>query len=244
MIPGRVRPLLEETASLAERFGAAGHRIYLVGGAVRDLLARPGQTATADLDLSTDATPDEIVALLDGWAESLWLAGRRFGTIGALHAGRRYEITTHRAEVYRPESRKPEVRFASRIEDDLERRDFSVNAMALSLPDPVLIDPFGGLEDLAARRLRTPLPPEISFEEDPLRMLRAARFVAGYGLEPDPPLVGAISAMRGRLEVVSAERIRDELDKLLVVADPSPVLWLLVETGLAGEFLPELPALA
>jgi poly(A) polymerase len=154
------------------------------------------------------------------------------------------EITTHRAEAYRSDSRKPEVEFADAIEADLSRRDFTVNAMALSLPDLELIDPFNGVDDLAAGRLRTPLSPEESFSDDPLRMLRAARFIAGYGLTPDPALAEAVSSMRARLDIVSDERVRDELDKLMTVERPGDGLWFLVRTGLAEEFLPELPALA
>ncbi len=150
------------------------------------------------------------------------------------------EITTHRADVYLPESRKPEVRFSDQIEADLSRRDFTVNAMALELPELALIDPYDGAADLAARRLRTPLEPQESFSDDPLRMLRAARFLAGYRLVPSDELVRAVAEMGDRLEIVSAERVRDELDKLMVVDDPSDGLWFLVETGLADEFLPEL----
>ena len=243
MVPERLRPLLDETAPLAERFAAAGPRLYLVGGSVRDaILGRP--LDTGDLDFTTDARPDEIEAVLTGWADAIWDQGRRFGTIGAARGARRYEITTHRAEAYSPDSRKPEVAFADAVEADLSRRDFTVNAMALSLPDAELIDPFGGVSDLASTRLRTPLAPEESFTDDPLRMLRAARFLAGYGLVPEPDLVDAVRALRERMEIVSVERIRDELDKLLVVDSPSAGLWFLVDTGLAEEFLPELPALA
>ena len=173
-------------------------------------------------------------------ADHLWLQGQRFGTIGCQIDGVQMEITTFRAEVYRPESRKPSVTYADDIETDLSRRDFTVNAMALRLPDPLLVDPFDGAIDLAHRRLRTPLSPEVSFVDDPLRMLRAARFVAAFGLEPDAELLDAIEALRGRLEIVSAERIRDELVKLLLVPDPSAGLWLLARTRLADEFLPEL----
>ena len=235
-------PLLDEIQPLAERFIAAGHRIYLVGGSVRDaILGRA--LAEIDLDFTTDALPDAIQAIVGAWADAVWTQGKRFGTIGARHGDRNYEITTHRAEAYTPDSRKPEVAFADAVEVDLSRRDFTVNAMALGLPDLSLVDPFGGVADLAERRLRTPLAPEDSFGDDPLRMLRAARFIAGYGLVPDPELVTAVQSMRGRMEIVSPERIRDELDKLLVVAKPSPGLWFLVETGLAEEFLPEIPAL-
>ncbi len=242
MIPERIVPLLDEIQPLAERFTAAGHRIYLVGGSVRDaILGRP--LAEIDLDLTTDARPDEIQRIVGPWADAVWTQGKRFGTIGASRGGRAYEITTHRAEAYTPESRKPEVAFADAVEVDLSRRDFTVNSMALSLPDLALVDPFGGVADLAGKRLRTPLAPEDSFGDDPLRMLRAARFLAGYGLVPEPDLVTAVRSMRGRMEIVSPERIRDELDKLLVVDQPGPGLWFLVETGLAEEFLPEIPAL-
>ena len=149
-----------------------------------------------------------------GWADDVWLQGARFGTVGARKGTRVYEITTHRAEVYVPESRKPEVSFGDDIDVDLSRRDFTINALALRLPDMELIDPFDGLGDLAAGRLRTPLDPEISFGDDPLRMLRAARFAARFSLEPDPALTAAVERMHGRLSIVSAERIRDELDKM------------------------------
>lgn len=242
MIPERVQPVLDEVRPLADRFAAAGFRTYLVGGTVRDLLL--GRGLTRDFDLTTDARPDDIEALVSGWADAVWTTGKRFGTIGAKKDGREYEITTHRAEAYTPDSRKPDVKFSDRVDADLSRRDFTVNAMALSLPDPVLIDPFGGAADLAAKRLRTPLSPEESFTDDPLRMLRAARFLAGYELVPDDDLVDAVKRMHERLEIVSAERIRDELDKLLVVERPGSGLWFLVDTGLAAQFLPELPGLA
>lgn len=246
LIPERLRPVLDEVSPLACRFTEAGFRLYLVGGVVRDLFARPDRLGDpdVDLDMTTDAGPDDVERLLRGSGAKVWLQGKRFGTVAARHGGRTYEITTHRAEVYRPDSRKPVVRFSDRVEEDLSRRDFTVNAMALELPGARLVDPFGGLEDLSAGRLRTPLSPELSFEEDPLRMIRAARFVARFGLEPDPALSKAMTAMADRLQIVSAERIRDELDKLMVVPDPSAGLWLLVETGVAGRFLPELPALA
>ncbi len=242
--------LVEETTPLAERFRAAGFSLYLVGGSVRDMvLAGPaGGDASGDLDFTTDARPDDIERLLGGFADAVWLQGKPWGTIGCLVGGRQLEITTHRAEAYRADSRKPEVVFGDDVEVDLSRRDFTVNAMALRLGGgpgeaPELLDPFGGLADLAQHRLRTPLDPHESFSDDPLRMLRAARFIAGLGLVPDGALVAAVRAMHERLAIVSVERIRDELDKLLVVAEPSPGLAFLVETGLAGEFLPELPAL-
>ena len=192
-----------------------------------------------DIDLTTDALPAAVKKLVAGWADSVWSQGERFGTIGCQTDGWTFEITTHRADAYDPDSRKPDVVFSDQIEADLSRRDFTVNAMALSLPDPVLIDPHNGAADLAAGRLRTPLSPQESFSDDPLRMLRAARFIAGYGLEPDPELVAAVKEMAERLKIVSAERIRDEFDKLMVVEDPSPGLWFLADTGLMDQFLPE-----
>ncbi|HVM65719.1 MAG TPA: CCA tRNA nucleotidyltransferase [Acidimicrobiales bacterium] len=243
MIPERLQPLVAETAELAARFTSAGHRIYLVGGVVRDLIVnRLGDGA--DLDFSTDARPEETEAIVSGWADAVWLQGKRFGTVGFRKGGRVYEVTTFRAEAYVPESRKPNVEFADEVEADLSRRDFTINAMALSLPSMELIDPFGGVDDLAAKRLRTPLDPAVSFTDDPLRMLRAARFIAGYGMVPAPPVVAAVEAYHQRLPIVSAERVRDELDKLVVVPDPARGLWFITNTGLAGEFLPELPALA
>ena len=243
MIPERLQPLVDETRDVAARFERAGFRLYLVGGVVRDaVLDRLNDDS--DLDFTTDARPDDIERLLSGWADALWLQGKRFGTIGARRGSRRMEITTHRAEAYHADSRKPDVVFSEAIETDLSRRDFTVNAMALSLPDLQLIDPFDGIGDLGARRLRTPLAPVESFTDDPLRMLRAGRFIAGYQLVADPELVEAVVGMRSRLDIVSDERIRDELDKLLEVEDPSEGLWFLVRAGLADEFLPELPALA
>jgi poly(A) polymerase len=248
VVPERLRPVLEVTAPLAERFAAAGKSLYLVGGSVRDAIAgRPGGAdagGSVDIDLTTDALPDEIETLVRDGAEAMWTQGKRFGTIGLSWRGRRIEITTHRAEAYDPDSRRPSVSFGDDISTDLSRRDFTVNAMALRLPDLELFDPFSGLADLAAKRLRTPLDPEISFGDDPLRMLRAARFLAAYELVPEPALVAAVTAMTDRLAIVSAERIRDELDKLLTLPAPAAGLWFLVSTGLAAEFLPELPALA
>jgi poly(A) polymerase len=242
VIPDRLRPVLDEVRPLAERFAAADRRLYLVGGIVRDLLlGRP--VDRPDYDLTTDARPEETKAIVRGWADNVWSQGERFGTIGASRDGRDFEITTHRAEAYHPDSRKPQVVYADAVEADLSRRDFTVNAMALALPDPELIDPFGGAADLAASTLRTPLSPEESFSDDPLRMLRAARFIAGYGLAPVPELVASVESLHHRLSIVSAERIRDELDKLLAVDDPTTGLWFLFETGLFAEFAPEIPAL-
>ena len=243
MVPERLQPLIDETAWFADRFAAAGHRLYLVGGVVRDaVLNRLGPSA--DIDLTTDARPAEIKELVRPGADALWNQGERFGTIGVERSGRRYEITTHRAEVYVADTRKPDVEFADAVEVDLSRRDFTVNAMAIRLPDLELVDPFGGIADIAAGRLRTPLPPEESFTDDPLRMLRAARFMAGFGLEPDPDIRAAVEKLRDRLDIVSAERIRDELDKLIQVERPTEGLRFLVSTGLADHFLPELSGLS
>src|SRR5947208_2313946 len=245
-IPPRLRPLLDAASpvqELAGRLVAGGHQCYLVGGSVRDAFLDLSPDEKRDVDVATDARPDEVERVVRGWADHVWLQGKRFGTVGCEKNGIRIEITTFRAEVYRPESRKPEVAFADDIETDLSRRDFTVNAMALRLPDPELVDPFGGAADLAAKRLRTPLEPEVSFLDDPLRMMRAARFIAAFALEPDPELVAAVEELHGRMEIVSAERIRDELSKLLVLPDPSAGLWFLCRTGLSDEFLPELNAM-
>jgi poly(A) polymerase len=248
-VPERFRPLLDATSELAQRFAQAGKTLYLVGGSVRDALVPHGDRDhdhdhDFDYDLTTDARPDEIERIVAGWADDVWTQGARFGTVGCRKGADRFEITTHRAEVYVRESRKPEVTFGDDIAGDLARRDFTVNALALRLPDMELIDPFDGLGDLAAGRLRTPLDPEVSFGDDPLRMLRAARFMARFSLEPDPALTAAVERMHGRLSIVSSERVRDELDKILVLDRPSDALWWVVRTGLAEEFLPELPGLA
>lgn len=252
MVPERFDPVLREVAPLAARFRDAGHRLYLVGGTVRDLLLDAGETTQdeMDLDFCTDARPPEIKRCLDGWADAVWTQGEKFGTIGAHKATesgdpRVYEITTFRAEAYTDDSRKPHVVFADEVEADLSRRDFTVNAMALELTgdgdSPALVDPFDGAIDLLQRRLRTPLGPEVSFSDDPLRMLRAARFIARFQFAPSEELVAACRAMASRLEIVSAERIRDELDKLMVTDHPAAGLWFLIDTGLAQEFFPELP---
>jgi poly(A) polymerase len=243
VIPERLVPILDEVRPLAERFASSGQRIYLVGGIVRDLIVGRPLGGHVDIDLTTDALPAQTKAIVKPWADAVWTQGERFGTIGLTRGGRTYEITTHRAEAYSPDSRKPTVEFSDVVEADLSRRDFTVNAMALTLPEPELIDPFDGALDVAAGRLRTPRSPEESFADDPLRMLRAARFIASYGLKPVDELTEAVRSMGGRLEIVSGERVRDELDKLLVVTDPSAGLWFLVETGLVDEFLPEMTAM-
>ena len=238
--------MLDPVAPLADRFAGAGHRLYLVGGIVRDVLADRPLVERNDVDLTTDATPEQIKSVVAPVAEALWTQGERFGTIGAKKNGRVYEITTHRAEAYSPDSRKPDVLFADAIDADLSRRDFTVNAMALELTgaSPALIDPFNGAADLIARVLRTPLSPEESFNDDPLRMLRAARFIAALNLTPDPALVTAVKNMSGRLDIVSRERIQAEIDRLIVLDHPTAGLWFLVDTGLAAHFFPELPAMS
>jgi poly(A) polymerase len=232
------------TQELAARLAKGGHASYLVGGSVRDALL---DREIVDVDITTGARPDAIENAVRGWADAVWLQGQRFGTVGCEKGGERFEITTFRADVYRPESRKPEVSFSDDVETDLSRRDFTVNAMAIRLDAGAegaeLVDPYGGLTDLAARRLRTPQSPEVSFEDDPLRMLRAARFVATLEFEPDDDVVRAIEAMHERLEIISAERIRDELSKLLLARDPPPGLWMIARSGLSNHFLPELNAM-
>jgi poly(A) polymerase len=239
----RAAPFAKVVRDLGERFTQRGHRLYLVGGTVRDALL---DRASPDVDLTTDATPDQILAVVRArnWSDGVWLQGARYGTVGVRKGDFRLEITTFRSDRYREDSRKPEVTFGRSIEEDLARRDFTVNAMAMRLPDGPFVDPHGGLADLAARRLRTPSSPAVSFEDDPLRMLRAARFAAQLELVPTAETVAAIAERRDRLGIVSRERVRDELSKLLLGRAPAKGLWLAVNTGLADEFLPELPALA
>ena len=240
--------VLAELAPAALELGAvfrdAGHELALVGGPVRDaFLGR----VSADLDFATSATPDETETLLAAWGDAHWDIGKAFGTIGALRRrdGREVvvEVTTYRTDAYDPTSRKPEVVFGDSLEGDLSRRDFTVNAMAVRLPDLAFVDPFGGLADLAARTLRTPVTARQSFDDDPLRMLRAARFAAQLGFAVDPEATRAIAEMNERLTIVSAERVRDELVKLLLSPTPRPGIRVLVESGLADHVLPELPAL-
>ncbi len=201
-VPPRLAPLLAPDSpvqQLAARLVDAGYECYLVGGSVRDAFL---DRTSPDVDLTTNARPDAIEGLVRRWADHVWLQGQRFGTIGCERDGVRMEITTFRSEVYRSESRKPEVTFGDDIETDLGRRDFTVNAMALRLPELELVDPYGGIADLAAHVLRTPLSPDVSFLDDPLRMLRAARFIAGFGFEPVPELVASVEEHAGRLEIV------------------------------------------
>ncbi|MFI5704095.1 CCA tRNA nucleotidyltransferase [Streptomyces xanthochromogenes] len=233
----RVSPVADD---LAIRFEEAGFSLALVGGSVRDaLLGRLGN----DLDFTTDARPEDVLKLVRPWADAVWEVGIAFGTVGCQKNGYQIEVTTYRSEAYDRSSRKPEVSYGDSIEEDLVRRDFTVNAMAVALPQKEFVDPYGGLEDLAARVLRTPGTPEESFSDDPLRMMRAARFAAQLDFEVAPEVVSAMTDMSGRIEIVSAERVRDELNKLLISAHPKKGLRLLVDTGLADYVLPELPAL-
>ncbi|MDX2757515.1 CCA tRNA nucleotidyltransferase [Streptomyces europaeiscabiei] len=233
----RVSPVADD---LARRFQKAGFSLALVGGSVRDaLLGRLGN----DLDFTTDARPEDVLKIVRPWADAVWEVGIAFGTVGAQKDGYQIEVTTYRSEAYDRTSRKPKVSYGDSIEEDLVRRDFTVNAMAVALPEKEFIDPHGGLGDLSARVLRTPGTPEDSFSDDPLRMMRAARFAAQLDFEVAPEVVSAMTGMAGRLEIVSAERVRDELNKLILSAHPREGLSLLVDTGLAEYVLPELPAL-
>jgi poly(A) polymerase len=233
-----IDPLATE---LGERFRAAGFQLYLVGGAVRDVLLQ--RVVGDNLDFATDAEPEQTLMVLRGWGDRRYLQGIRWGTVGARAGDHLIEITTFRKELYREDDRHPTVTFSDRLEVDLSRRDFTVNAMAVRVPEGEFIDPFGGVRDLAAKVLDTPLEPDVSFSDDPLRMLRAARFVASLGLRPAPRVVEAMERMADRLLIVSPERVRDELSRLLLAPDPTAGLALIVDTGLAQRFLPELPAL-
>jgi poly(A) polymerase len=227
---------------LATKFQAAGFKLALVGGPVRDaILGRLGN----DLDFTTNALPDQTNKLLKNWADAIWETGKEFGTIAAKHGEVTIEITTYRSESYDPNSRKPEVAFGDAIEADLARRDFTVNAMALELTTepPTFIDLFDGVGDLARKQLRTPGTPEDSFSDDPLRMMRAARFASQLNFTVDPAINSAILEMAGRIEIISAERVRDELIKIMMSPNPRLGLSLLVDTGLAEYILPELPKL-
>lgn len=246
MIPERLRYLKGPDlppAQLADIFSEAGEQIYLVGGSVRDsILGR--DLESLDFDFATSARPDRVRELVEPWADVVYDLGARFGTIAARRDGRTVEITTFRSEVYRDDSRKPHVTYSNDIETDLGRRDFTINAIALSLPDLEAIDPHDGLGDIARTSLRTPLDPEISFGDDPLRMLRLFRFQATLGFSPDEAALAAVSEMASRIEIISSERIRDELSKLLTAATPGDALRGIVESGLADHFFPELPRLA
>ena len=234
---GESADLLKE---LGEKFSKNGFEISLVGGPVRDAVLGK---LVKDLDLTTNAKPEEIQKCLKGWADSIWDVGIKFGTVGAKVKDYVFEITTYRTEQYEDTSRKPSVEFGKTLEEDLARRDFTINAMALRLPNFELVDIYNGLTDLNNKILRTPLDAQISFSEDPLRMLRAARFMSKLDLKPQADLVEAMKTLAERLKIVSMERINDEFNKLLITDKPRPGIELLVETGVAEHFLPELPAL-
>jgi poly(A) polymerase len=244
MTPNRLSWLVEPGSpshELAGRFTAAGHSLYLVGGSVRDAFLERAHT---DLDFTTDARPEQIREIVDPWADAVYRVGEAFGTIGLKKDGLGAEITTFRSEIYRDDSRKPVVSFSHDLEEDLSRRDFTINAIALRLPDLEAVDPYGGLTDLAAGRLDTPLDPDISFTDDPLRMLRLFRFQATLGFSIEDRVLEAAHGLAPRLEIVSAERIRDELSRLLLAARPGKALLGVVAAGLSPWFLPELDALA
>ncbi len=228
---------------LGHLFARRGHELSLVGGPVRDIfLRRP----LSDLDLTTDATPDQVMEITAGWADATWTVGIAFGTIGLRKGDKMIEITTYRSERYDRTSRKPAVSYGKSLAEDLLRRDFTVNSMAATLPGHELVDLFGGIADLRDQVLRTPGTPQDSFNDDPLRILRAARFVAELGFTPVPEVQAAMAELAGRLEIVSAERISAELTKLLLAArpgGPSAGIDLLVQTGAAQYFLPEVPRL-
>jgi poly(A) polymerase len=233
----QIAPVVDE---LGARFASAGHEIALVGGPVRDILLGRG---SKDLDFATSARPEAVEKLLAGWADHVWDIGKAFGTIGCRKGEWVLEITTYRSESYDRTSRKPEVEYGDNLEGDLARRDFAMNAMAVRLPSHEFVDPYGGRADVANKVIRTPGSPEDSFSDDPLRMMRAARFAAQLDFTPDPAVVAAMTAMAERITIVSAERVRDELIKLICAPHPRIGLDLLVSTGLADHVLPELPAL-
>lgn len=237
-----LREKAPQALELAEEFKKAGFNLALVGGSVRDiLLDRLGH----DLDFTTNARPDEIKKIMKRWADDVWEIGAKFGTIGARSGELVFEVTTYRSEIYVAESRKPEVKFGDSIEVDLYRRDFTVNAMAIELSgsQPIFIDPHNGVTDLLVKTLKTPGSPELSFGDDPLRMLRAARFAAQLGFTISPDLLSAMREMASRLEIISAERIRDEFTKILLSDNPRIGITTLVDTGLCDQFLPEIPKL-
>lgn len=232
-----IHPLALELGKL---FTAAGFELALVGGPVRDLFLQ--QQAT-DLDFTTNATPDETLAVVKNWADTTWEIGKEYGTIGVRKGNEMVEITTYRADAYNPDSRKPQVAFGRKLEDDLFRRDFTINSMALRLPSLELVDPFGGLQDLHRGIIRTPGTAEDSFSDDPLRMMRAARFAARLDIDVAPEVFVAMKDMAERITIISAERVRDELVKLIKAPAPVRGINLLVDSGIAEYVLPEVPAL-
>ncbi len=235
-----LRERVPEVADIGRLFAKHGYELALVGGPVRDVFRgeRP-----SDLDLTTDATPEQVLAVVDGWADATWTVGIAFGTVGLRKGSSVFEITTYRSEQYRTESRKPDVRYGRSLEEDLSRRDFTINAMAARLPGYEFVDPFGGLDALKEKVLRTPGPPEESFDDDPLRILRAARFAAKLGFTVAADVRAAMTEQAPRLEIVSAERITGELTKLMLTPDPALGVDLLVRTGVAEQVLPEVSRL-
>jgi poly(A) polymerase len=235
-----LRERVPEVADIGRLFAKHGYQLALVGGPVRDVFRgeRP-----SDLDLTTDATPDQILAVVDGWADATWTVGIAFGTVGLRKGSSIFEITTYRSEQYRATSRKPDVRYGRSLEEDLSRRDFTVNAMAARLPGYELVDPFGGLDALQDKVLRTPGRPEDSFGDDPLRILRAARFAAKLGFTIAADVRAAMTEQAPRLRIVSAERIAGELAKLMLTPDPALGIDILVQTGVADQVLPEVSLL-
>jgi poly(A) polymerase len=227
---------------LGALFQAAGHELFLVGGSVRDMLLG-ASAATPDLDFATDARPEQVLEITRGWSEGSWEVGIAFGTVGLMRRGVRFEITTYRSEAYDRSSRNPDVKYGESLDEDLRRRDFTINAMAVSVPQHIFVDLFGGLADLGAKLLRTPGSAEASFDDDPLRILRAARFVANLGLTPEPGLVDAMRSRAPRLSIVATERIRDEFSKLVLATNPTAGLELMTDTGIADLVIPELPQL-
>lgn len=243
LLEHRINTLFEQiplVAELGEAFARAGHDLYLVGGSVRDaLMGRLGH----DLDFTTDARPDDTEAILRQHTHATWDIGRAFGTIGAQIDDWVVEVTTYRADAYHPDSRKPEIVYGETLEDDLIRRDFTVNTMALHAATRTFSDPYAGLTDIVSGTLRTPFPPERSFSDDPLRMMRAARFTSQLGFTVTNEVRAAMTDMASRIEIISAERVRDELSKTLLTDHPREGLDLLVTTRIADYVLPELPAL-
>jgi poly(A) polymerase len=235
-----LRERVPEVAGIGRLFAKHDHELALVGGPVRDVFRgeRP-----SDLDLTTDATPEQVLALVEGWADATWTAGIAFGTVGLRRGSTVFEVTTYRSEQYRAESRKPDVRYGRSLEEDLSRRDFTINAMAARLPGYELVDPFGGLDALKEKVLRTPGRPEDSFKDDPLRILRAARFAAKLGFTIATDVRAAMTEQASRLRIVSAERVTGELTKLMLTPDPALGIDILVQTGVADQVLPEVPLL-
>jgi poly(A) polymerase len=236
-----LRRQVPAAAELGLLFAAHGHQLALVGGLVRDVFL--GQPATGDIDLTTDAKPERVLELTKGWADATWTVGIAFGTVGLRKGNALFEITTYRSEQYGRTSRKPDVTYGRSLEEDLGRRDFTVNAMAARLPTYEIVDPFGGFDALREKVLRTPGPPERSFDDDPLRILRAARFAAKLGFAVAPEVRAAMTEKAERLSIVSEERITGELTKLMLTPDPAAGLDILVQTEVAERVLPEVSRL-